>query len=117
MTDDATADTSSVVIYYNGPSTSRSSPSDVGTVSEPARGWEGATRRTDLSGTRFTSSIADSADELAKSEIAGTAKFGSEEFVCFADRSSTFRFSEGLLGLRTTNCKADYWCASLKVGT
>ncbi|KAF1911914.1 hypothetical protein BDU57DRAFT_524019 [Ampelomyces quisqualis] len=110
------ADTASAVVYYNGP-VSGSSPADVGVVSEPARDWEGQTRRVTLSAGRFTSSIAASADALLKSQIAGIAKLGDEDLVCFVDGTSTFRFREGLLGLGETTCKADYWCASTDVGT
>tara|TARA_R110002003_G_scaffold106_13_gene8819 strand:+ start:11863 stop:12261 length:399 start_codon:yes stop_codon:yes gene_type:complete len=106
------ADTSSSVIYYNGPSSS-TDPQDVGKVSEPARDWEGSTKRTNVNGATFTSSINAGAGDLPKSQIAGTAKLGSEDFVCFVDGSSTFRFNEGLLGLTSTTCKADYWCASI----
>jgi hypothetical protein len=113
----AIADTASTVIYYDGPATSRTSPKDIGVVSEPAKKWEGVTRKTDLSGAKFTSSITAGAAALAKSEIAGSAKLGNEDFVCFVDGSSTFAFREGLLGLRETNCKADYWCASTDVGS
>jgi hypothetical protein len=111
------ADTASTAIYYNGPATSRTSPKDIGVVSEPAKKWEGASRRVTLSDGRFTSNIAADAAGLPKSEVAGTATLGSEEFVCFVDGSSTFSFREGLLGLRETNCKAEYWCASTNVGT
>jgi hypothetical protein len=111
-----TADTASAVVYYNGPAGS-TSPGDIGVVSEPARDWEGQTRRVTLSAGRFTSNIAAGADSLPKSQIAGTAKLGDEDFVCFVDGTSTFKFREGLLGLRETNCKADYWCASTNVGT
>lgn len=100
------------MIYYNGPSSS-SDPRDVGTVSYIARGWEGSTRRTVLDGSSFTSSIDNDAKGLAKSQIAGSATLGREQFVCFKDGSSTFKFSEGLLGLRSKTCRADYWCASL----
>lgn len=109
----AAADTASAVIYYNGPATSRTSPTDIGVVAEPATKWEGATRRVTLSDGRFTSSIAAGADDLPKSQIAGSGKLGNEELVCFVDGSSTFKFREGLLGLRETTCKADYWCASI----
>lgn len=112
----AIADTASAVIYYNGPATSRTSPSDIGVVAEPATKWEGVTRRVTLTDGRFTSSIAAGADDLPKSQIAGSAKLGSEDFICFVDGSSTFKFREGLLGLRETTCKADYWCASTSVG-
>jgi hypothetical protein len=111
------ADTASAVVYYNRAAGSGTSPSDIGVVSEPARNWEGATRRTTLDGASFTSSIAKDADSLSKSQIAGTAKLGSEDFVCFVDGTTTFSFREGLLGLRETKCKADYWCASTSVGS
>jgi hypothetical protein len=116
LTNITTADTASAVVYYNGPAGSRTSPSDIGVVSEPARKWEGASRRTTLNGERFTSSIAAGAESLPKSQIAGSAKLGNEDFVCFVDGTTTFSFREGLLGLRETNCKADYWCASTSVG-
>lgn len=108
-----TGDTASAVVYYNGAATSGRSPNDIGVVAEPAKKWEGTTRRVTLSDGRFTSSIAAGADDLPKSQIAGTAKLGDEDFVCFVDGTSTFKFREGLLGLRETTCKADYWCASI----
>jgi hypothetical protein len=114
-TDTPTASSSSQALYYNGQATSRNSPSDVGTVAEPARAWDGASRRVRLSGKQFTSSIADGANAIAKSEIAGTAKFGDEDMICFRDGSTTFSFSSGLLGLSSTVCKADYWCASIVI--
>lgn len=110
-----TGDTASVVIYYNGPST-RANPTDVGEVSEPARKWDGATRKVNLSAGRFTSQIADGADDLTKSQLAGSATLGTEELICFVDGTSTFKFSDGLLGIGATTCKADFWCASLEVG-
>ncbi|KAH7388793.1 hypothetical protein BKA66DRAFT_385194, partial [Pyrenochaeta sp. MPI-SDFR-AT-0127] len=112
---DAAAETSSTVIYYNGPANPRSSPNDIGTVSSPARSWEGATRRTSLDVGDFEGKIARDADDLAKSQIAGSAKLDSEEFVCFRDGESTFQFREGLLGFRSVNCLADYWCASIEI--
>lgn len=115
-TDTTTAgDTSSVVILYNG-AVSSSSPVDLASVSQPARKWDGATRRASLEEGTLTTKIEDGADELAKSQIAGSATLGDEDFVCFVDGSSTFQFREGLLGLRSTNCKADFWCASVEVG-
>ncbi|KAH7096001.1 hypothetical protein FB567DRAFT_47056 [Paraphoma chrysanthemicola] len=107
-------DTSSSVIYYNGPSSS-SDPQDVSTVYSLSRGWEGSTKRTIVDGSAFTSSIDAGAASLPKSQIAGTGTLGREQLVCFRDGSSTFKFSEGLLGLRSTTCKAEYWCASLGV--
>jgi hypothetical protein len=104
------------VLYYNGPSGGRNSPADVGTVADPARKWEGGSRSVRLDAGLFTSSIADDADDLPKSSIAGSAKLGDESLVCFRDGSTTFQFSSGLLGLGSTTCKADYWCGSIEVG-
>lgn len=112
---DAAAETSSVVIYYNGPATPRTSPSDIGTVSSPARSWEGATRRTSLDVGDFEGKIARDAKGLEKSQIAGSATLGGEDFVCFKDGQSTFQFREGLLGFRSANCLADYWCGSIEI--
>lgn len=102
------------MIYYNGPSSDKA-PSDVGTVSEPAQSWEGVTRRVRLSAGQFTSEISEGADSLPKNSLAGNGKLASEDFVCFVDGSSTFKFGAGLLGLTSTTCRADYWCASIDV--
>ncbi|KAF1840969.1 uncharacterized protein K460DRAFT_359509 [Cucurbitaria berberidis CBS 394.84] len=114
--DTAAAETFSAVIYYNGPAKSRSSPTDVGTVSSPSRPWEGATRRAslDIAGA-FEGKIDADAAALSKSQIAGSAKLGKEELVCFKDGEATFKFGEGLLALRSVNCRADYWCGSISV--
>ncbi|CAO2650577.1 Nn.00g018690.m01.CDS01 [Neocucurbitaria sp. VM-36] len=105
----------SAVIYYNGPASSRTSPTDVGTVSTPARAWEGATRKAVLSAGAFEGTIDAGAAQLSKSSIAGSAMLGREEFVCFRDGEATFQFEEGLLVSRSVSCKADYWCASIAV--
>lgn len=87
----------------------------MGTISGRARTWEGATRRTTLEAGVFESKIDGAADDLPKSQIAGTARLGDETLVCFVDGTATFRFDSGLLKLRDTNCRADYWCASIDV--
>ena len=65
----------------------------------------------------FESKIAEGADALAKSEIAGTARLNRgeviEDFVCFRDGTSTFRFAGGVLGEETSVCVAEYWCGSI----
>lgn len=108
------AETFGAVIYYDGPATAGASPSDVGTL-DSARAWEGAARRTTLSAGDFESRIQQGAGDLAKSQIAGTAKLGGEELICFRDGEATFLFRQGLLGRRGTSCRADYWCASIEV--
>ncbi|KAL6708436.1 hypothetical protein ACN47E_002699 [Coniothyrium glycines] len=106
--------TSSVAIYYNGPANSRTSPTDTSDVSSTrAVPWEGYTRRTTLSGRRFSSDIDADAGSLSMSQIAGSGTLGEEVLICFVDGSTRFRFQEGLLGLRETECVADYWCASI----
>jgi hypothetical protein len=97
-THSSAADTASAVIYYNGPASSWTSPSDIGVVSEPSRKWEGVSRRTTLSDGRFTSSIAAGADGLPKSQIAGSATLDTEAFVCFVD-GKTARQTIGVLVL------------------
>ena len=70
----------------------------------------------------FESKISQSADTFAKSELAGSATLsggngGKEEFVCFRDGVSTFRFGSGVVGDsgETTVCVAEFWCASVGV--
>jgi hypothetical protein len=104
------------VIYYEGAATSGASPADVTSVSEPAKQWDGAIRRATLDAGSFTSTIDNGADELPKSQLAGSATLADEQYICFVDGQSQFQFREGLLGLRTTTCRADFWCASLGVG-
>lgn len=62
---------------------------------------------------QFTSRIDINADQLSKSQIAGTGTLGNEDLVCFVDGTTTFSFGSGLLGLRESTCVADYWCASI----
>jgi hypothetical protein len=76
----------------------------------------------DLESGVFESRINQSADTLAKSELAGMATLigkagGSEEFVCFRDGSSTFRFGGGVVDGtgETTVCVAEFWCGSIGV--
>lgn len=68
----------------------------------------------------FESRIAASADTLPKSELAGLATLigdgnVKEEFACFRDGMSTFRFGGGVLGGETTVCVAEFWCGSIAV--
>jgi len=108
--------TSSSAILYNSGDTSSSSPSDIGTVSpERAIQWAGYTRRVVLGFGLFESKIDKGADGLEKSQIAGSATLGFEQFACFRDGESTFRFAGGVLGAETTVCTAEFWCASIAV--
>ena len=116
-----TADTTlSSAILYSG-SASTNNPTDIGTVSSPrAVQWAGFTRRVTLESGVFESRIAQSADTLPKSELAGWATLTGdgnlkEEFACFRDGTSTFRISAGVLGAETTVCVADFWCGSIAV--
>ncbi|KAB2101223.1 hypothetical protein AG0111_0g10262 [Alternaria gaisen] len=116
-----TADTTlSSAILYSG-SASTNNPTDIGTVSSPrAIQWAGFTRRVTLESGVFESRIAQSADTLPKSELAGSATLTGdgnlkEEFACFRDGTSTFRISAGVLGAETTVCVADFWCGSIAV--
>lgn len=85
------------------------------TVNDPAVPWEGTQRTVNLGRTgRFSSNIEDGADSIQNGEIAGTAKLGAEEFVCFRDGETTFKFSEDL-GLSNYSCIAEYWCPSIQV--
>lgn len=114
--------TLSSAILYTGPASS-TSPTDIGTVSSSrAIQWAGFTRRVDLESGVFESKISQSADTFAKSELAGSATLsgtdgGKEEFVCFRDGVSTFRFGSGVVGDsgETTVCVAEFWCASVGV--
>jgi len=108
--------TSSSAILYNSGDTSSSNPSDIGTVSpERAIQWAGYTRRVVLGFGLFESKIDKGADGLKKSQIAGSATLGFEQFACFRDGESTFRFAGGVLGPETTVCTAEFWCASIAV--
>ncbi|EFQ84919.1 hypothetical protein CFE70_002046 [Pyrenophora teres f. teres 0-1] len=108
--------TSSSAILYNSGDTSSSNPSDIGTVSsERAIQWVGYTRRVPLGSGIFESKIDKGAETLEKSQIAGSAKLGREQFACFRDGVSTFRFAGGVLGAETTVCTAEFWCASIAV--
>jgi hypothetical protein len=101
------------VAYFDSPS--RDNPTEIATVSQTSVAWEGATRSARLRNGVFSSSIDVNGKTLAKSAIAGMAKVGTEEFICFRDGETEFSVREGLIGLRKTQCVADYWCASVTV--
>jgi hypothetical protein len=110
--------TLSSAILYSG-SASTNQPTDIGTISSPrAIQWAGFTRRVDLESGVFESRITKSADILPKSELAGLATLigdggVKEEFACFRDGTSTFRFGGGVIGEETTVCLAEFWCGSI----
>lgn len=98
--------------YANGASAS-TKPTELATIADPASPWEGASRKGSLRNEAVTSTINAGAKALAKGELAGEAKIGTEEFVCFRDGQSTFTTTGGDgFDRRTVTCVADYWCAS-----
>lgn len=118
ITSDATS--SSAILYSGTPA--NTAPVAIGTVSSArAIQWAGFTRRVTLDGAGvFESRIDRGADAFPKSELAGGATLepstgAKEEFVCFRDGETTFRFVGGILGEETTVCKTEFWCASLEV--
>lgn len=85
------------------------------TVAEGAAKWEGTPRAATLGRYgAFSSSIDATAGTIANGQIAGSAKLAEEDFACFKDAETTFKFSEDL-GLSGYTCKADYWCPSIQV--
>lgn len=111
------SDTFLAALYFNKPASSSSRPNDIATLNGGARTWEGAARRASLKAGFLESKIDSGANTLDKSQIAGTAKLGSENLVCFVDGATTFRFEGGLLDLGSTKCTANYWCASIGSGS
>jgi hypothetical protein len=98
--------------YPNGASTA-AKPSDITTITDPASPWEGASRQGRFTTGTVTSTIDVGAKGLKKGDIAGGAKLGSEEFVCFKDGVSKFEVSGwDDWELQRVSCVADYWCAS-----
>lgn len=116
--------TTSLLILYSGAPSSINPPLSLGTLTASSTTWAGFTRRVALddgSSAVFESKIASGAESWAKSEIAGMARMergvAVEEFVCFRDGESVFRFGAGLVGNggkgETTVCRAEFWCAGL----
>jgi hypothetical protein len=96
--------------------TTSNTPTEMATVSERPVPWEGTTRTARLRSGAFSANIDVGGKTLAKSAIAGMAKVGSEEFMCFRDGETVFEaVSEGLIGDERSTCTADYWCASINV--
>jgi hypothetical protein len=85
------------------------------TISSNPPNWEGASYSASLGryGT-FHSYIDANAASVAKGQIAGSARLDAEDFVCFKDGATSFKFSEDL-GLSTYTCTAQYWCPSIQV--
>jgi hypothetical protein len=106
-----------VAYYANGPieSNRNTNPTQISTVSQPPQPWEGTPRsaRVGRVGT-FESNIDAGAATLEKSQIAGSAKLGDEEFVCFKDGATKFTVRDELDD-PTASCQADYWCPSISV--
>jgi hypothetical protein len=106
-----------VAYYADGPveSSRNSNPTEITTVSQPAQPWEGTQRVAKLGRVGdFSSDIEAGAEDLEKGQIAGSAKLGSEEFVCFTDRETSVVVRD-FLGDPEYSCSADYWCPSIQV--
>lgn len=99
-----------VAYYANGQS--NGNPTEIATVSDPAQSWEGTLRVANLRTSAFSSNINADAAGLEKSAMAGQAKLGTEDFVCFKDGETAFTARDGL---QQASCTANYWCASLSV--
>ncbi|KAK7186411.1 hypothetical protein DPSP01_013110 [Paraphaeosphaeria sporulosa] len=98
--------------YASGASTA-ARPTDITTISDPAAAWEGVTRSGRLTTGKLTSAIDKGAKAVAKGEIAGSAKIGAEEYVCFKDGASKFTVQGWEdWSAQKLSCTADYWCAS-----
>jgi len=106
-----------VAYYANGPveSNRNSNPSQISTVSQPAQPWEGTQRTAKLGRIGdFSSDIEAGAAGKEKGQIAGSARLGSEEFVCFTDGQTSIAVEDDLGDVEYT-CSADYWCPSIQV--
>ncbi|KAF2263999.1 hypothetical protein CC78DRAFT_533598 [Lojkania enalia] len=116
-TQTAAAKSYSAVAYYpNGPITSsKSTPNQIVTVSEPPQPWEGTTHTVKLTIVGdFAANIDAGANTLPQGQLAGTAKLADEDFVCFTDGVTKFSFDKSL-GIEKHSCTADYWCPSIAV--
>ncbi|KAF2746567.1 hypothetical protein M011DRAFT_387057, partial [Sporormia fimetaria CBS 119925] len=106
-----------VAYYANGPieSNRNQNPTSITTVSQPRAPWEGSARTARINRLGdFASSIDAAAASIQKGQIAGTAKVGSEDFVCFKDGATALSVRTDL-GLSGYSCTADYWCPSIQV--
>lgn len=109
-----------VAYYANGPieSNRNTYPTQMTTVSQNGEPWEGEQRTASIGRVgQFSSTIDTSGGSLKKGEIAGLAKLGEEEFVCFRNGVTSIPVRDGfdldLLG--RTVCTADYWCPSIQM--
>jgi hypothetical protein len=107
-----------VAYYANGPIESsgrNSNPTEIATVSESAAPWEGTQRTARLGRVgQFSSNIDAGAGALEEGQIAGSAKLGDEDFVCFTDGATSIVVRD-FLGDPEYTCTADYWCPSIQV--
>lgn len=100
--------------YYASGASTTAKPSDITTITDPAAAWEGVSRQGRLSTGILTSAIDKNAKGIEKGQIAGTAKVGAEEYVCFKDGESRFTVAGwDDWSLQRVSCTADYWCASV----
>ncbi|KAF9741153.1 hypothetical protein PMIN06_005557 [Paraphaeosphaeria minitans] len=99
--------------YYASGASTTARPTEITTISDPAAAWEGVSRSGRLTVGTLTSAIDKGAKGVVKGEIAGSAKIGSEEYVCFKDGATKF-VVQGWddWSAQRVSCTADYWCAS-----
>lgn len=108
-----TPDPFTAAAYYANGASATAKPTELATIADPASPWEGASRKGSFRNGVVTSTINVGAKALAKGELAGEAKLGTEEFVCFRDGQSKFTTTAGDgFDRKTVSCVADYWCAS-----
>ncbi|KAF2639840.1 hypothetical protein P280DRAFT_470449 [Massarina eburnea CBS 473.64] len=105
----APAQTYTAAAYFVNSRPQANLPTEVAVVSTSLEPWEGTQRVAKFRTATFSSVIDAGAKGLSKSDVAGSARLGNEDFACFKDGETVFA-ADGL-----TSCRADYWCASLDV--
>jgi len=89
-------------------------PDRAALVSQPPEAWDGVKWKVKTWRDKiFTADIASGAATLAKGEIAGNAKLGDEDYVCFKDGVTAIRIRDDDV---RGKCVADYFCAGLGKG-
>ncbi|KAL1592835.1 hypothetical protein SLS60_011251 [Paraconiothyrium brasiliense] len=96
------------------PDTKAPKPDKAALVAQPPEPWEGVKWKVKVWNEKlFSASIVANAGSAAKGTLAGDAKLGDEEYVCFKDGETGIRVRDDDV---RGNCVADYWCAGLEAG-
>lgn len=96
------------------PDTKAPKPDKAALVAQPPEPWEGVRWKIKVWNDKlFSASIAADAATGVKGALAGDAKLGNEDYVCFKDGETAIRIREDDV---RGNCIADYWCAGLEAG-